>query len=1307
LTIAFGAIVDSLREIERNIASAMIGDQHRLRGLLRAVRRGRQRRGESDRRWRQLVRELEQSIQRRQTRASRVPGRTYDNALPINARRDEIAAAIQHHQVVVVCGETGSGKSTQLPKVCLDIGRGIGGMIGHTQPRRIAARAVAARIAEELGTSVGRYVGYKVRFTDQTSPDTYIKLMTDGMLLAETQQDRFLDQYDVIIVDEAHERSLNIDFLLGYLHRLLPKRRDLRLVITSATIDADRFAEHFRIHGSPAPVIEVSGRTYPVEVRYRTFGLQDDEDEPDLAAEIVDAIHEMFAERPGDTLVFLPTERDIRDVTKTLRGRLRIHSGTSEIIPLYARLPTAQQNKVFQPQNRTRIVLATNVAESSLTVPGIRYVVDVGTARISRYSPRSKVQRLPIEPVSRASAEQRKGRCGRVGPGICVRLYSEDDYLSRDEYTTPEIRRTNLAAVILQMLALKLGAVDEFPFLDPPRADAIRDGYKTLFELGAIDHQRRLTDIGRRLSRLPVDPRIGRLVLAGHDEDCLHEILIIASAMEIQDPRERPAEKEKLADAKHAPLNHQDSDFLTYLKLWDLFHDWKTKLSRSQLRKACQQNYLSYNRMREWQDVHRQLLQLAKQDDLKVRPRRDDYDAIHRALLTGLLSNIAMRRDKFEYQGSDGGKFYLWPGSTCFAQPPKWVVAGELVETRRRYLRTAAKIQVKWIEPLAEHLVKRSHSEAFWSRKSGTVLAREKVTLFGLTLVSGRRVPYGVLNPQLARQLFIQHALIEGDFDSRADFFIHNRQLVKRLHESGIRSRRSEFLVGDGVQTAFYEARLPETVYDAASLRRWLREASPHDTARLKMAERDLIHQEAQPPSLEAFPSEIPMGSLNLDVDYCFQPGEEHDGISVTVPCEAVNQLDAGRLEWLVPGLLEEKLTALIRCLPKSIRRDLVPAAESARRVAAELHHGQGDFLSTAAKALSRIAEQPIPVEAFQLDRLPHHLRVNVRVIDDHGKILRQSRDVDDLRQANQASDSPKANVVVDRAWQRDGLTTWDFGDLPRVIAVRRGDYEIEAFPALADCGDSVSLRLLDNPDSAMQATRGGMRRLFAIAENRELESQVHWLPRLSELELFASTMRHTSDLRSQLADLLAQRAFVDSGPLPRSAMEFESARKRGRAELPVAVQDVAMLITPLLETYHQACCQLDDATSPQWQDSVHDIRDQLNELTAQGYLVQTPWDWLNQYPRYFRAMIARLERLRAGGLPRDRQAMEQLSPFLSLLAERRQDFAARGIYDRDLEDYRWMLEEFRVSLFAQQLGTRIKISPQRLEKQWAKVRRA
>ncbi len=1291
---------------EQQLSACLQADRHRLRRLLQSIDHAEAAGKPTDRNQQRFREQLERSQQLRARRAANAPAVRYDPDLPITAKREDIAAAIAAHPVVIVCGETGSGKSTQLPKICLELGRGIDGFIGHTQPRRIAARSVAARLAEELGSPLGTQVGFKIRFADVTRPDTYVKLMTDGILLAETQHDRFLDQYDTLIIDEAHERSLNIDFLLGYLKRLLPRRPDLRVIITSATIDAARFAEHFGNEQGLAPVIEVSGRTYPVEVRYHPIEADEDSGaEPELATAIGDAIHELAREGPGDMLVFLPTEREIREVAKVLRGRsIPGSAGQTEILPLYARLSAAEQNKVFAPHQQRRIVLATNVAESSLTVPGIRYVVDTGTARISRYSPRSKIQRLPIETVSQASADQRQGRCGRIGPGICIRLYSQDDYLSRDRYTSPEIRRTNLASVILQCLALNLGEIESFPFLDPPKPEAIRDGYRTLFELGAIDDDRRLTSLGKQLSRLPVDPRMARMILAGDEQGCLHEILIIAAALELQDPRERPVDKQQAADERHAQFLHPDSDYLSYLKLWDFYHHLKETLSRNQLRRACQQNFLSFNRLREWQDVHLQLLRLAQEIGLKQEHRRDDYDAIHRALLPGLLSGVALRSDKHEYIGSGGTRFHLWPGSGCFAKRPLWIVAAELVETSRRYLRTNGRVEPEWIEPAAAHLVKRTYSEPHWSAKRGTVMAFEKVSLFGLPLVLRRPVRFGPIDPVTARQLFLRHALVEGDCPLQTDFIRHNRRVGEEIAQWSAKSRRHDLIVDENALYEFYDTRIPANVYDVGTFQRWYKHEGHRQSQQLRVSHADLLGGDAAAIREADFPEQLSAGPLEMPLEYRFRPGAADDGITLTVPREGLNHLDSEQLSWLVPGLLTEKITALIRTLPKGQRRQLVPAPDTAVAAANKLQFASGPFLPQLAGVLSELGGTRIAPSDFQPDKIPDHLRMNVRVIDPQGQTLAQARDLGVIR-SELGDVTPAGAEITNGEWSQDGLTGWTFDELPPRVEVRRGAYSVTAYPALLDKGNRVSLRLLDSESAAARHTRAGLRRLLLLSHGREIESQVKRFAHLGTLEIYASTLKHRTGLRTQLAELLADRALFREGSLPRSAEAFAAAVRAAKRNLGIVAAEISRVVTPLLEYYHIARAELDDAKAPGWRDAVRDMEQQLQGLLSEGFLVETPEEWFPHLPRFVRAVVVRLEKLRNARLSRDQAAMQDLVPWIEAYHRQAETNKAQGIHDEALVQFRWMLEEYRVSLFAQELGTSIKVSPQRLQKQWSQIR--
>ena len=1306
-----------LSRLERQIDQAMRADRFRLgRWLRRLCTRARDRRL-SDEEVRRFEEELEASVTLRRKRLTERPYVEILPNLPIFAKRDEIAEAIRANPVVIVCGETGSGKSTQLPKICLQIGRGIEGLIGHTQPRRIAARSIATRIAQELGVTLGREVGYKVRFSDVTSAETYIKLMTDGVLLAETQSDRFLEHYDTIIIDEAHERSLNIDFLLGYLHQLLRRRRDLKVIITSATLDAERFAQHFALGQRPAPIIEVPGRSYPVEVRYRPPLPDESTGEIDWQSAVVAAMEEVLAEGPGDILIFMPTERHIHETMRLLKARA---SGDPrfrdiELLPLYARLSATEQQRIFQPHKQRRVVIATNVAESSLTVPGIKYVIDPGVARLSRYSPRTKTQRLPIEPISQASAEQRKGRCGREGPGLCIRLFSEEDLLVRDRYTPPEILRTNLASVVLQLMALNLGQVETFPFLDAPRADAIRDGYKTLFEIGAVDEEGKLTPLGRRLAKLPVDPRIGRMILAAHEEGCLHEVLIIAAALEVDDPRLRPAERAEEADLAHAAFRHPDSDFLGYLKLWDFYQNLKEKLSRNQLQKACQQNFLSYNRLREWADIFRELQEIVTESGMKITKRRNDAAAIHRAILTGLLSNVAMRHNRYEYTVASGGKAYLWPGSGVFQSKPPWVVAAELVETGRRYLRICAKIDPAWVEELAPHLIKKSYVDPYWSRRYGAAMVYEKVTLFGLPVVPRRRTPLGPVDPQTAREMLIQHGLVEGEIHCDAAFFVHNQRLVREMETAQVKLRRVDLLLGQWAQFDFYDQRIPSHVYDLDGLLHWWNEASKSDPNILHMRPSDVVREEPPPDIDKQFPDHLLVEKAPLPLTYCFQPGQPNDGVTVTVPLELFHCLDPRRLEWLVPGMLESKIAALIKSLPKEKRRRLIPVQETARQTLQMLSFGQGRFLPAVAEVLSRLAGETIRPEDFQLDKIPPELHMSIQVVDAEGKVVAKGRNWTELREKLGTRQAVAFSAIDDPHWNRDGLTDWDFDLLPEEIEVRRGDIPVKAFPMLVDAGNTVSLRLADSPARAAHQSRFGIRRLLAIAVLPHLDPRWDEFPDRDRLCLMAATLPGF-DFQNQLLLALIDRAFLDEslvgpwqigewGNLPRTRAEYRRLFRMGLKRLPLAVQEVLSLIRPLLETYHQAAVALQNAESVQWEESRADIQEQLAELTCPGFLTHTPWNWLRQYPRYFRGISRRIEALRLGGVFRDREAMAVFRPYWEAFLQRRQFHQELDIFDPELVLYRWMLEEFRISLFAQALGTAIPVSPQRLDRQLARIR--
>lgn len=1486
---------------EHSIALAMSEDQHNLRRLLRSLREA-ERSGRPHDRLRSRFDELlRKSLERRQRRAAWQPRLEWDPELPVAARRDEVADVIQRNQVIVLCGETGSGKSTQLPKILTSMGRGISGVIGHTQPRRIAARSVAARIAEELGARLGQEVGFRIRFTDSSGPSTRIRLMTDGILLAETQGDPWLSQYDTIIVDEAHERSLNIDFLLGYLKRLLPKRRDLKLIITSATIDAARFAEHFSSGGRPAPVLHIAGRTWPVEIRWRPLGEEDpasdDGGEPrDWLDGVTDAVQEAAAIDNGHILVFLPTERDIREAARRLGGR-QFPGDTppfpTEIVPLFGRLSMEEQTRVFSTWPHRRIVLATNVAESSLTVPGIRFVIDTGTARISRYSARSRMQRLPIEPISQASARQRSGRCGRVGPGICFRLYSEEDFNQREAFTAPEIQRTNLAAVILRTLSLKLGRLDDFPFLDPPKTASVREGYRTLEELGAIvmeqpagqqapvvsvrsapENKRfpelriagsatteiapaansninitttstsdtegepvasetssassrlrrheppaprpgELTELGRRMSQLPVDPRISRMILAAVEEHALPEVLAIAAFLEIQDPRERPIDKQQAADEAHAKFINRDSDFLTILNLWDAWHDRQRSLSGSQVKKWCRQHFLSWMRMREWVDVHAQLRELLEDSDdpsvakaakalsahhkpgkpvptkptnqnsqtkpqakpksapagkpgqpattapASAEPRHNDFAATHRALLTGLLANIGCQTPEGEYQSAGGGKLALWPGSALASKGAKWFVAGELIETSRRFARTAARIQPEWIEPLADHLVTREYFEPHWDEESGNAMIHEKVSLWGLPIVPRRRISLARIDPAKSRDMLIQHGLVEwgllfGKLSEDGDdpehgyedeeealsrgawrvrpgrqaapgrpaprrgwahefpFLKHNREVLRQLKELQARTRSHHLLPGDDVLFDFYATRIPDECVDRDRLRRWYQRTHTRVPQLLQFDINQFADESQRKQHADLFPERLQVASLTLPLTYQLDPGQEADGVTVSVPEEALGQLGESQLDWLVPGLLEQKVLASIRALPKPLRRFFVPAPESARQAAAALEFGKGDFLVSLAQKLTHLCGERIDPREFDRSAIPDHLQFNIRVLDPAGRRILEGRELRQLRTALAERARSAAHAADDRAavhgpapeeakWMRTGFRAWDFGDLPEHISIVRAGIPLRSFPALRDDEDSVALMLCQTADEASLVLRRGLRRLTYLLEKKRLLTQVGNLPNANTMRMQAATIKGI-DFPQHLSLLMADRSFLHDAPLPRSRAAFDKTLELGRQRMGLIAQEFTQFLPGLFQQQLETRRLLEQTHGAGWETLLADMQRQLQSLIHPTFLIDTPWPWLIQYPRYLAAVRQRLTRLASGGLRNELSATAELQPWLDRYQQKVREHQQQRRTDPMLLHFRWMLEEFRVQLFAQKLGTAISVSATKLDEQFRRI---
>jgi ATP-dependent helicase HrpA len=1287
----------------------MLAHQHGLRRRLRVLEQAlRARKSIEPAAVEQLAADIDRSRAQRERRERLLPRPTYPQHLPVVEKREDIARAIAENQVIVLCGETGSGKTTQLPKICLELGRGVAGMIGHTQPRRIAARSVASRIAQEFQSELGHAVGYKVRFSDRLSPDTYVKLMTDGILLAETQGDRLLEAYDTLIIDEAHERSLNIDFLLGYLKQLLPRRPDLKLIITSATIDPARFSRHF----GNAPIVQVSGRTYPVEVRYRPL-LTEDEDERDrdMQEAILEAVDELSCVGPGDILVFLAGEREIRETAESLRKH---HPRHTEILPLYARLSAAEQEKVFQPSQQRRIVLATNVAETSLTVPGIRYVIDPGYARISRYSPRVKVQRLPIEKVSRASADQRKGRCGRVAAGVCIRLYSQEDYLARAEYTDPEILRTHLAWVILQMRALRLGEIEDFPFVEPPDSRMVKDGYQTLMELGALDEWRELTPVGRELAKLPVDPRIGRMVLAGRNEGCLTEILIIASGLSVQDPRERPMDAREAADQAHQAYADERSDFLSYLKLWEAFTDAEKHLSKSKLRQWCHERYLSYVRIREWQDIHQQLHVLVSDMGFRFNQVPAQYHEIHGALLTGLLSNVAFKTDPYEYTGARNSKLAIFPGSALFKRGPKWIVAAELVETTKLYARTVAQIEPEWVERLAAHLIKRSYFEPHWEKDSAQVTAYERIILFGLTLVARRKVNYGPINPQEAREIFIRSALAQWDYRTDIPFYQHNRMLLEEIEALEHKSRRRDVLVDEEELYRFYDARIPQGVYSGPTFERWRKEAESQDPKLLFLTRGYLMRHGAEGVTPAQFPDTLTVNDVQFPLEYHFEPGDPLDGVTLTLPLAALNQISSVRPDWLVPGLLREKVIALLRSLPKSLRRSFVPAPEYAEACVQALKPANKPLTEALAEQLFRITGVNIPADAWHPETLPDHLCMNFKVVDEAGKTLALGRDLEALKQGlgGQARTSFR-KIPSAGGFERQGITAWNFGSLPEQVEVQQNGLSLRGYPALVDDGNSVSLRLFDSPAATREQMRAGLRRLFMLQSPQQIKSLQKSLPITREMCLqylsIASSQQAKpgtaggcEELKQELLSAVVDRAFIGDEPFPRDAAAFERHRQAGLSQLLPTAQEMGRLIGQVLAEYHAITRQLSTLASV-YAGAVSDVREQLAHLVYPGFVSRTPSTWLQHLPRYLKAIRLRLEKLRDAPA-KDAQKVAEVRPLWQDYLQRRAKHERQGITDPALEQYRWMLEELRVSLFAQEIKTAFPVSVKRIQRQWEAV---
>ncbi|CAL9308309.1 MULTISPECIES: ATP-dependent RNA helicase HrpA [Streptomyces] len=1300
---ALGALAPRLTELS-------LRDAHRLGRRLEGARKIRKPEARAA-----VLAEIEAEIakgeERMAARRARVPEVTYPEQLPVSQKKDDIAAAIRDHQVVIVAGETGSGKTTQIPKICMELGRGVRGMIGHTQPRRIAARTVAERVAEELNTPLGETVGWKVRFTDQVDPDaTFVKLMTDGILLAEIQTDRELRAYDTIIIDEAHERSLNIDFLLGYLAQLLPKRPDLKVVITSATIDPERFSRHF----GDAPIIEVSGRTYPVEVRYRPLLEEDGDDaDRDQITAIIDAVEELQKEGQGDILVFLSGEREIRDTADALT---RKNYRFTEILPLYARLSHAEQHRVFQPHTGRRIVLATNVAETSLTVPGIKYVIDPGFARISRYSHRTKVQRLPIEPVSQASANQRKGRCGRTSDGICIRLYSEDDFNARPEFTDAEILRTNLASVILQMTAAGLGDIEKFPFIDPPDHRNIRDGVQLLQELGALDPaqkdpRKRLTDTGRKLAQLPVDPRLARMVLEADRNGCVREVMVIAAALSIQDPRERPADKQTQADQQHARFKDETSDFLAYLNLWRYIREQQKERGSSSFRRMCKQEYLNFLRIREWQDIYTQLRTVAKQMGIHLNEDDAPADRIHVSLLAGLLSHIGMKDvkegAKNEYLGARNAKFAVFPGSALFKKPPRFVMSAELVETSRLWARVNAKIEPEWVEPLAQHLIKRTYSEPHWEKDQAAVMAYEKVTLYGVPIVAQRKVNYGRIDPEISRELFIRNALVEGDWRTHHKFFSDNRRLLTEVEELEHRARRRDILVDDETLFDFYDRRIPEHVVSGAHFDSWWKRKRHEQPDFLDFEREMLINEKAGEVTKADYPDSWRQGNLKFRVTYQFEPGADADGVTVHIPLQVLNQVTDEGFDWQIPGLREELVTELIRSLPKPIRRNYVPAPNYAKAFLDKAVPLQEPLTTTMARELRLMVGVPFDADDFDWSKVPDHLKITFRIVDERRRKLAEDKNLEALklklkpraRKALSQAAAATAERQGGESLERKGLTDWTIGTLTRVFETRRAGQPVKAYPALVDDGDTVSVRLFDTEAEQAEAMWKGTRRL--ILRNIPVNPAKFASEKLTnaqKLALSANPHGSIQGLFDDCATAAADKLIADFGG---PAWDEESYRKlydKVRAEIVDTTVRTVGQVQQVLAAWQACERRLKAVRSPALLPNLQDVREQLDALVKPGFVTEAGLRRLPDLMRYLVAADRRLQQMPTN-VQRDTTRMQKVHEMRDEYAWLLEQLPQGRPVPSAVLDIRWMLEELRVSYFAHALGTAYPVSDKRIVK--------
>lgn len=1230
---------------------------------------------------------FEKVEQRRQAR----PKIHYPENLPVSLMRDDIARAIAGNQVVIIAGETGSGKTTQLPKICLELGLGCRGMIGHTQPRRLAARSVATRVTEELQSPLGEVVGFKVRFADALKSESYIKLMTDGILLAELTSDRNLDQYDTIIIDEAHERSLNIDFILGYLKQILKKRPDLKVIITSATIDVERFSKHF----NNAPIIEVSGRTFPVETRYRPL-VQDSDADLDQIEGIFAAVDELVSEGLGDILIFMNGEREIRDTAEQLSRR---NYRDTEILPLYARLSYGEQSKVFSSHTGRRIVLATNVAETSLTVPGIRYVIDPGTARISRYSYRTKVQRLPIEPISQASANQRQGRCGRVGPGICIRLYDEADFNNRPAFTDPEILRTNLASVILQMLAIGLGDIAGFPFIEPPDSRHIRDGFLLLEELQAVASKHGklvLTPLGRDLAHIPVDPRLARMVVEAHQQGCLHEVLVIAAGLSIQDPRERPMDKKQASDEAHRRFADPSSDFVSWINLWQHLKDQQKALSASQFRKQCRDEYLAYLRVREWQDLYTQLKQAVHDLKWRLNDSPANYDNLHRALLSGLLSHVGFKDNNNEYLGARNRKFFVFPGSPLAKKGPKWIMAAELMETSRLFARCCAKIDPEWLEPLAAHLIKKSYVEPHFEAKPGSVIALENQVLYGLTVVHRRKVQYGPIDPVEAREIFIRSALAEGQLQTQEAFFIANQKLLEDIESLEHKSRRRDILVDEQVLVDFYEPRIPEGIYNAQLFLGWWKKAKREQPDLLDFSQSLLMQRSADHISSLDFPDTWHQGNLRLQLSYHFEPAALDDGVSVHIPVALLNQIEDKDFDWLVAGLREEKCIALIKSLPKALRRNFVPAPDYARACVQAMTPFSASLLDAMCKQLLRMSGTRITPDDFDAAQMPAHLQMNFNIEDDKHKLVAQGRDLDSLKAELQGVVAKAIRQVADKGIEQEALTQWSFGDLPKQYQQQKGNYQVRAFPALIDKKDSVAIKLFDDEFEAQNAHRQGLRRLLLLNIPSPVKHLQQALPNKAKLAMYFNPFGQVQILIDDIIAAAVQQLLDEKALDVRDETQFDQAKEWVRQELNPAAEQISLKVEQILTLYQSIKKRLKGKISLDIAFAMSDIQSQLDKLVFKGFVESCGWQRLGDVVRYLKAIETRVDKLPVDPT-RDRLHMQSINKVQEALTAQLAKVPRSMPTPTVLIEARWMIEEYRVSCFAQTLGTAYPISEKRI----------